>query len=160
MVETIGKRIAFLRQKNNWTQQSLASRLAMSRVAISHIEMDLTIPSERSITLLAGLFKLSPQMLVEGTTYPRAKAERLPELTNLYTQLELELSLLINDVEWLDRWDNSILRVEFLNETIVKWSSRMANWNDVYLDEHERSILLRMKQILDKVKARATHLAE
>jgi transcriptional regulator with XRE-family HTH domain len=160
MVETIGKRIAFLRQKNNWTQQSLASRLAMSRVAISHIEMDLTIPSERSITLLAGLFKLSPQMLVEGTTYPRAKAERLPELTNLYTQLELELSLLMNDVEWLDRWDDSILRVEFLNETIVKWSSRMANWNDVYLDEHERSILLRMKQILDKVKTRATHLAE
>jgi transcriptional regulator with XRE-family HTH domain len=147
MVETIGKRIAFLRQKNNWTQQSLASRLAMSRVAISHIEMNLTIPSERTITLMAGLFKLTPLELVEGTTYPRAKAERLPGLTNLYTQLELELSLLMNDVEWLDRWDDSILRTEFLNGTIVKWSSRMENWNDVTLDEHERSILLRMKQI-------------
>ena len=57
MVETIGKRIAYLRQKNNWTQQSLANRLAMSRVAISHIEMDLTIPSERSITLMAGIIQ-------------------------------------------------------------------------------------------------------
>jgi transcriptional regulator with XRE-family HTH domain len=76
MVETIGKRIAFLRQKNNWTQASLASRLAMSRVAISHIEMDLTIPNERSITLMAGLFKLTPLELVDGTTYPKAKAER------------------------------------------------------------------------------------
>jgi transcriptional regulator with XRE-family HTH domain len=65
MVETIGKRIASLRQKNSWTQATLANRLAMSRVAISHIEMDLTIPSERSITMMAGLFKLSPLDLVE-----------------------------------------------------------------------------------------------
>lgn len=85
MIESIGKRIAYLRQENGWTQQSLGDRLAMSRVAISHIEMDLSIPSERTITLMAGVFKLSPTDLVEGTTYPRAKAERLPELTTIYT---------------------------------------------------------------------------
>ncbi len=85
MVETIGKRIVKLRQKDGLTQQSLADRLAISRVAISHIEMDLVIPSERSITLLAGIFKLTPATLVEGTTYPRAKAERLPEFTCLFT---------------------------------------------------------------------------
>jgi len=58
----------------------------MSRVAISHIVMDLSIPNERSITLMAILFKLSSFDLVEGTTFPRAKAERLQETTNLYTQ--------------------------------------------------------------------------
>ena len=103
MIESIGKRVAYLRQKNGWTQQSMANRLAMSRVAISHIEMDLTIPSERSITLMAGVFKLSPIALVQGTSYPRAKAERLPELTTTITELELNYALLKNDLEWIDR---------------------------------------------------------
>ena len=99
MVDSIGKRIAFLRQKNGWTQQSLADRLAMSRVAISHIEMDLTIPSERSITLMAGVFKLSPIELADGTTYPVAKMERLPEVTTTYTELEMNYTLLKNDIK-------------------------------------------------------------
>ncbi len=160
MVETIGKRIAFLRQKYNWTQQSLANRLAMSRVAISHIEMDLSIPSECSITLMAELFKLSPLELVEGTTYPRAKAERLPDLTNLYTQLELELRLLMNDAAWLGRLSDPKLKSECLNETIRQWSSRLEDWDARYLDEHERNILLRMKQILEELKIENAHLLE
>jgi transcriptional regulator with XRE-family HTH domain len=160
MVETISKRIAFLRQKYNWTQQSLASRLAMSRVAISHIEMDLTIPSERTITLMAGLFKLSPLEIVEGTTYPRAKEERLPELTNLYTQLELDLNILMNDAAWLNRLDNYKWKANFLNETVENWSSRLKNWKARYLDEHERNILFRMEQILEEIKAHSIHLLE
>jgi transcriptional regulator with XRE-family HTH domain len=160
MVETIGKRIAFLRQKNSWTQASLASRLAMSRVAISHIEMDLTIPSERTITLMAGLFKLTPSELVESTTYPKAKAERLPEVANLYSQLELELNLLINDAAWLGRLDNPKRKSDCLNETFVKWCSRLEDWNARYLDEHERNHLSRMRQILDELKAKNDHLLE
>jgi hypothetical protein len=131
----------------------------MSRVAISHIEMDLTIPSERSITLMAGLFKLSPLELVDGTSYPRAKAERLPEITNLYTQLELELIVLMNDVAWLNRLDNPKWKSDCLNETIDNWSSRLEEWNVRYLDEHEQNILLRIKQILVELKAPKTHLA-
>ena len=110
MVDSIGKRIAFLRQKYGWTQQRLADRLAMSRVAISHIEMDLTIPSERSITLMAGIFKLSPIELVEGTTYPEAKMERLPDVTTTYTELEMNYTLLKNDIEWLNRLDDPRLK--------------------------------------------------
>ena len=160
MVESIGKRIAFLRQKNNWTQASLASRLAMSRVAISHIEMDLTIPSERTLTLMAGLFKLTPLELVEATTYPKAKAERLPEVVNFYTQLELELSLMMNDAAWLRRLDNPKGKYDILDETCVKWSSRLKDWNASYLDDHERNILLKMRQILDELKTLDTHLLE
>jgi len=104
MLESIGKRLAFLRQKNGWTQQSLADRLAMSRVAISHIEMDLIIPSERSITLMAGVFKISPIELVEGTTYPRAKAERLPEWTTIFTEIELYFALLKMILNGLIDW--------------------------------------------------------
>ncbi len=110
----------------------------MSRVAVSHIEMDLTIPSERSITLMAGIFKLSPFELVEGTTYPRAKAERLPELTNLYTQLELDLALITNDVKWLARLENPGFKLKCTNEIILKWSSHLDGYYNSYLDEQER----------------------
>ena len=107
MVETIGKRIAYLRQKNGWTQQSLADRLAMSRVAISHIEMDLTIPSERSITLMAGIFKLSPFELVEGTDLSKSKSRTLARSYQSYIpNLSFSLALLMNDSEWLQRLDD------------------------------------------------------
>jgi transcriptional regulator with XRE-family HTH domain len=107
-LETIGQRIARLRQQQGWTQQALAERIAVSRVAISHIEMDISIPGERTITLLAGLFKLAPFELVGGTTYPAAKAERLPHTVCSYTPLEMALALLHNDLAWLQRLAGSV----------------------------------------------------
>ena len=38
-LETIGRRPARLRQEQGWTQQTLATRLAISRVTVSHFEM-------------------------------------------------------------------------------------------------------------------------
>src|SRR4030043_1226445 len=157
MVETIGKRIAYLRQKNGWTQQSLADSLAMSRVAISHIEMDLSIPSERSITLMAGIFKLSPLELVEETTYPRAKTERLPELTTIYTDLEHQLSLLCNDYDWLTRLDSPTIKINCLQQLLDKWLPQLENWNHSYPDEHENNILLKMRLILDELIFQVHH---
>jgi len=40
-LEMIGRRIARHRQEQGWTQQTLGSRLAISRVAVSHYEMKL-----------------------------------------------------------------------------------------------------------------------
>jgi hypothetical protein len=37
-------------------------------VAISHIEMDIAIPSERSIFLMAEIIRISPAELVQNTT--------------------------------------------------------------------------------------------
>ena len=76
--ETLGQRIARLRCLLGWTQQELADRAAISRVAVSHLEMGISVPSERTLALLAGIFHLEPPELVEGTSYPDAKAERLP----------------------------------------------------------------------------------
>lgn len=157
MAESIGRRIAYLRQKNGWTQQSLADRLAMSRVAISHIEMDLTIPSERSITLMAGVFKLSPTGLVEGTTYPNAKVERLPELTTTFTELELKFALIINDLEWLDRLDNSDIRYKCIREILDKWSPLIESYSLSYTDEHETNLVLKMQQILKDLNDQLYH---
>ena len=60
------------------TQHQASSRIAMSRAALSHLEAGITVASERSVCLLAGLFGVEPHQLVAGTDYPIAKAERLP----------------------------------------------------------------------------------
>ena len=135
--ESIGKRIARLRQEKGYTQQSLAGRLAISRVAVSHIEADLSIPSERTITLLAGLFKCTPLDLVEGTTYPHAKAERLPYVVAWYTALEFDLALLKNDLEWLHKDECGRLK----DEVRRKWEKCLSEWARTPLDDRERGLL-------------------
>ena len=87
MEPSLGRRIARLRADLGWTQQDVADRLGVSRVAVSHIESGLSVPSERTITLLAGLFKLEPHELVADTAYPMAKAERLPVVACRYTEV-------------------------------------------------------------------------
>lgn len=97
--ESLARRIAALRTKLGWTQQDLADRLAVSRVAVSHIESGQRDPGERTIALLAGLFKMEPWELVAGTAYPQGKTERLPVVTCRYTEVELQLRLLELDCE-------------------------------------------------------------
>src|SRR5437660_5141706 len=99
MPESLGRRIAVLRGSLGWSQQDLADRLAVSRVAVSHIEAGLRDPGERTVVLLAGLFKVEPWELVAGTGYPEAKAERLPVVACRYTEVELQLRLLEADEE-------------------------------------------------------------
>ena len=95
----LGHRIATLRASRGWTQQELAERLAISRTGVSHLEAGMSTPGERTIALLAGLFKLEPHELVDGTSYPTAKAERLPVVVCRYTEGELQLRLLDLDEE-------------------------------------------------------------
>jgi transcriptional regulator with XRE-family HTH domain len=97
--ENLGARIAQLRGALGWTQQDLADRLGISRVAVSHLEAGMSTSGERTIALLAGLFKLEPHELVSGTNYPSAKAERLPVVVCRYTEVELQLRLLELDEE-------------------------------------------------------------
>ena len=156
MKETIGQRIARLRQESGWTQQALAARLAISRVAVSQIELDLTLPSERTVTLLAGLFKLPPPSLVEGTTYPAAKAERLPPSACCYTPLELDLALLENDLAWLQRLADSPLqahaREKMARALQQQWIARLNAWREQTTDESEQA---RVREALGKIQGHA-----
>jgi len=91
---SLGTRLAAHRKALGWTQQELADRLGASRTAVSHLESGLSDPSERTVALLAGIFKCEPHDLVAGTGYPVAKAERLPAVVCRYTEVELQLRLL------------------------------------------------------------------
>ncbi len=102
MGESLGRRVAAHRAKLGLTQQELAERVGISRVAVSHLESGVTDPGERTVTLLAGLFKVEPHELVAGTTYPAAKADRLPVVVARYTEVELQLALLDHDLDRLD----------------------------------------------------------
>lgn len=106
MHEKLGRRIAELRTDRGMTQQDVADRLALSRVAISQFEAGMSIPSERTVILLAGLFKIEPGDLVDGTGYPRAKADRLPPVVVRHTEVELQLARCELDLAWVDRLDD------------------------------------------------------
>lgn len=93
----LGRRIARLRGDLGWNQQELAERIGVSRTAVSHLEAGLSSPGERTVAILAGLFKVEPHELVAGTDYPAAKAERLPVVVCRYTEIELQLRLLAAD---------------------------------------------------------------
>lgn len=100
--ERLGDRIARLRVAMGFTQAELAARVAISRVALSNLESGRSIPGERTVTLLAGVFHLEPAQLVAGTAYPASKSERLPAVTARHTHLELQLALLDRDLRWLE----------------------------------------------------------
>ena len=94
MTESLGRRIAGLRNERGFTQADVAERVGISRVALSHIESGRSVPGERTVALLAGLFHREPHELVAATDYPASKAERLPVVTARYTEVELQLTLL------------------------------------------------------------------
>jgi transcriptional regulator with XRE-family HTH domain len=119
--EALGARIARLRAQRGWTQEDLAERLAASRVAVSHFELGLALPSERTVVLLAGLFKQEPHELVAGTSYPAAKAERLPPIVCRYTEIELQLALLRRDLEWLARLGETAARARLIASVRAEW---------------------------------------
>ena len=148
MIERIGKRIAHLRQEQGWTQQALAARLGISRVAISHIELDLTVPSERTIALLAGVFKCAPHELVRDTTYPQAKIDRLPLQVAMYTQLELDLALMENDLAWLGGLSGELSRNRLAVEVWERWAPRLDAWEQGWREQPERALIHAGRQAL------------
>jgi transcriptional regulator with XRE-family HTH domain len=107
---SLGARLAAHRKALGWTQQELADRLGASRTAVSLMESGMATPSERTVALLAGIFKVAPHDLVAGTGYPMAKAERLPVVVCSYTEVELQLRLLEADsaAGRTDGWDERL----------------------------------------------------
>ncbi len=149
--ETLGQRIARLRASRSWTQERLAERLAASRVAVSHFEMGLALPSERTIVLLAGLFKLEPHELIAGTAYPAAKAERLPPVACRYTEVEFQLALLQRDLEWAGRLDQDARQA-----LVVAWRMKLEALAQEAYDEGEQMLLEKARQHLQLPQAKGT----
>ena len=134
--ENLGRRIAALRANIGLTQQELADRLAVSRTAVSHLEAGMTVPGERTVVLLAGVFKVGPRELVADTTYPIGKSERLPAIAARYTEVEYLVALLDNDFAWLERVDDGDTR-----RVLDEWEARLLAVDDGELDRSERELI-------------------
>jgi transcriptional regulator with XRE-family HTH domain len=160
MPESLGRRIAGLRVQHGWTQQELAERLAISRVAVSHLESGISVPSERTVTLLAGLFKREPDALVAGTSYPNAKAERLPPVACRYTEAELLSRLLDADLNWLELLRGTPGWQGFALDTGQRWLVQLEPLTGSG-DARERvlivSALERARALIQSVLAPTTH---
>lgn len=140
--ESLGRRIARLRAERGWTQQELASRVAVSRVAVSHLEAGMSVPGERTVALLAGVFRREPHELVEGTDYPPAKAERLPVVVCRYTEVDLQLALLEADMSRPGAAGDADLA--------ARWRARLARVLEATHDQRERAAL---RTALDRLRA-------
>ena len=147
MHENLGRRIADLRAKLGWTQQDLADRLAISRVAVSHLEAGMSDPGERTVALLAGVFKVEPHELVAGTRYPRAKADRLPVVVARHTDVELQLELLENDLRWFERTGGRH------RDVLEQWVARLAALEHDAYDRRERDAIAAARRRLLTVLA-------
>jgi transcriptional regulator with XRE-family HTH domain len=134
--EGLGRRIAAHRAKLGWTQQELAARVAISRVALSHLEAGMSDPGERTVALLASVFKIDPHDLVADTSYPRARAERLPLVVATHTEVELQLALLDQDRQWAALVDPELARVR-----LAPWTDRLAALAVTAYDPHETEAL-------------------
>lgn len=139
-MESLGRRIAKLRAELGWTQQELADRVAVSRVALSHVESGLSTPGERTVALLAGVFGMEAHDLVDGTTYPAAKADRLPLVVNRHTEVELQIRLLDRDLE---------IALQHDDRTVLDgWGERLAALREVTHDARQRDLLDQVVQRL------------
>jgi transcriptional regulator with XRE-family HTH domain len=149
--EPIGQRIAALRQEMGWTQQTLADRLGISRVAVSHIEADISLPGERTIALMAGIFKIPPHELVQGTTYPQAKVERLPRMVCSFTAFEVAIALFENDMAWLERLGDLSQGEQICEQIKLKWSRELEKWEGEILDEEGQQVLKEARSKLNGI---------
>jgi len=156
--ETLGQRIGRLRALLGWTQQELADRVAISRVAVSHLEMGLSAPSERTVTLLAGVFHLEPLDLIEGTAYPAAKAERLPLVAARYTEVELHIALMQRDLGWLAKIGEAT-GTDVSDSVIQEWHARLAALREWTLDPGELRLLTEAQATLTAACGRVRHSA-
>ncbi len=132
----LGDRLANLRNEVGFTQQELAERIAISRVALSNLESGRSIPGERTVALLAGVFGLEPHELVAGTAYPAAKMDRLPLTTNRYSEAQMQISLMDRDLQWLSEVDQ-----RRRDQVIRAWTRDLSELRARTHDAHDRQLV-------------------
>ncbi|HEU5152791.1 MAG TPA: helix-turn-helix transcriptional regulator [Iamia sp.] len=123
---TLAGRIASLRGQRGWTQQQLADRLGISRVAVSHLEAGINSPDARTVALLAGLFHIEAHDLVDGTDYPAAKTDRLPLVVTRHTEVEHQLALMEGDLAWIEGPDAVVTDPRVAEDVRRRWRVALA----------------------------------
>ena len=146
---SLAGRIGMLRTRRGWTQQLLADRLGISRVAVSHLEAGINSPDARTVTLLSGVFGVEPHELVDGTDYPTAKADRLPLVTARHTEVAHQVALMEADLAWIAGPDAVAARSTVAVRVRTHWRIELTKLSSTVIDPEERAMLVAARRRLD-----------
>lgn len=146
---SLATRIGVLRAGRGWTQQQLADRLGISRVAVSHLEAAINSPDARTVTLLAGVFDLEPHELVAGTDYPLAKADRLPLVVARHTEVAHRVALMEADLAWIEGPGAPVDDPALVERIRTRWRARLAKLVPSVHDPEESALLAAARRRLD-----------
>ena len=128
MKMTIGEKITELRKKNNYTQDKLSDKIGISRQTLSNWEGDITSPDLRQASILAQIFNISLDELVNNNVELLCKNNSNNILMALvgkdcYLDIEEEdYRLNFNTVCRALEVDNSFIKIQFTHsrKTITK----------------------------------------
>lgn len=99
---TVGDKITKLRKSRNLTQEQLATKIGISRAALSHYEKDRRAIDNDTLKLFADFFEVSTDYLLGRTENPKQLNSKFPELTakderDIAKQLERILEAMDSD---------------------------------------------------------------
>jgi transcriptional regulator with XRE-family HTH domain len=149
---SLAARLGVLRTGRGWTQQQLADRLGISRVAVSHLEAGINSPDARTVTLLAGAFGLEPHDLVAGTDYPPAKADRLPLVVARHTEVTHQVALMEADLAWIEGPDAVVADPAVAERTRTRWRATLSKLAASVHDPEETARLTAARRRLDSFR--------
>ena len=104
----------------------------------------MSVANEHTVVLLAASFGFEPHELVGGTDYPEAKSERLPLVAARHTEVDLQLALLANDLDWLDTVAALLepaAAARLRADTLQRWADRLTELAGRVADRAERERL-------------------
>jgi hypothetical protein len=102
-------------------------------------------PGERTVALLASVFKVAPHDLVAETSYPTARAERLPLVVATHTEVDLQLALLDRDLEWSELVEPRLAEVR-----LEPWITQLRVLAGQVYDPHEVDAVAEARQRLGR----------
>lgn len=105
-------------------------------MTVSHLEAGMTVPGERTIALLAGVFGMEPGELVADSDYPRAKSDRLPTVVARYTEVQFQLGLMDAELAYLAE-----LPIGHVRNRVAYWRRQIRLLASGWIDQRERSLL-------------------
>ncbi|PST82131.1 transcriptional regulator [Pedobacter yulinensis] len=90
-MNTIGKNIRQLRQKQGWSQGEVAKRLNISIPAFSKIETGITDVNLSRLSQIANLFDVSVVSIIDTNGENNSNLDEIKNLKELLTSRELEI---------------------------------------------------------------------
>lgn len=148
--DSLATRLGVLRTREGLTQQQLADRLGVSRVAVSHLEAGINSPDARTVTLLASVFGMEPYDLVAGTDYPVAKVDRLPLVVARRTEVAHQVALMDADLAWVEGPDAVVADQLVADAVRQRWRVALAKLAATVVDPDEAATLATARARLDR----------